>query len=156
NRQSLPAGHRPCSPRSPTPQGVPDMVVRSRSSFLLALLTAAALVPGCGGGGGSHSTAPPGSGGTSAGTTRVTQGVITAFGTIHLGSGADERVFHVEDAVLKRVDDDLEHDRMNDDTAMFRVGMKVQIFHDDDSHAREVRFMNDLEGPITAKPSTTA
>src|SRR4029077_93064 len=118
----------------------------SKNLLTLALLAAAALVAGCGSGGGTNGTAPTGGGGTSAGTSGFTQGVITAFGTIHLGSGADERVFHVEDAVLKRVDDDVEHDRQNDDTVMFRLGMKVQIFHDDSTHAREVRFMNDLEG----------
>jgi len=132
------------------------MVVRSQSSLVLALLAAAALLAGCGGGGGTNSTAPTGGGGTSAGTSGFTQGVITGFGTIHLGSGADERVFHVEDAVLKRVDDGIEHDGQNDDTVLFRVGMKVEIFHDDSTHAREVRFKNDLEGPITAKPSSHA
>jgi len=129
------------------------MLVRSRSALTLALLAAAALVAGCGS---SGSTAPSGGGGTTAGTSGFTQGVITGFGTIHLGSGADERVFHVENATLKRVDDDLEHIGQNDDTVMFRLGMKVQIFHDDSTHAREVRFMNDLEGPITAKPSANA
>jgi len=40
---------------------------------------------------------------------------------------------------------------------VFRVGMKVEVFHSADStHATEVEFMNDLEGPITAKPSATA
>jgi hypothetical protein len=95
------------------------MVVRPNSSLTLALLAAAALVAGCGGGGGTHSTAPGTGGGTSAGTSGFTQGVITGFGTIHLGSGADERVFHVENAILKRVDDGIEHDSQNDDTDMF-------------------------------------
>jgi len=136
------------------------MAVRSRSILLAQSLTAAAacalFAAGCGGGGGTHSTAPSG-GGTSAATSGYTQGAITAFGTIHLGSGADEKIFHVEHATLKRLDDGIEHQGLDDDGVMFRVGMKVEIFHDADStEAREVRFMDDLEGPITAKPSTHA
>ena len=132
------------------------MVVRPKSFLTFALVAAAALVAGCGSGGGTNSTAPGTGGGTSAGTSGFRLGVITGFGTIHLGSGADERVFHVENAILKRVDDGVEHDRQNDDTVMFRLGMKVQVFHDDSTHAREVRFKDDLEGPITAKPSAHA
>ncbi len=113
------------------------------------------LVGGCGGSS-SSSTAPAG-GGTTAGTNGFTQGVITAFGTLHMGSGADERIFDTQSAVLKRLDDGVTHDRMNDDNTMFRVGMKVEVFHSaDSSRAIEVHYMNDLEGPITAKPSATA
>jgi hypothetical protein len=115
------------------------------------------LTGGCGGS--SSTTGPTGTtgGGTSAGTSGYTQGVITAFGTIHMGHGADERVFHVEDAVLKRLDDGTEHHGLNDDNVVFRVGMKVEVFHSaDSSRATEVHYMNDLEGPITAKPSATA
>ncbi|HEY6194699.1 MAG TPA: DUF5666 domain-containing protein [Candidatus Eisenbacteria bacterium] len=112
------------------------------------------LLGGCGGSGGA---AGPVGGGTSAGTNGFSQGVITAFGTIHMGSGADERVFHVEGARLKRLDDGIEHDGLNDDNVVFRVGMKVEVFHAaDSSRATEVHYMNDLEGPITAKPSATA
>ena len=137
------------------------MAVRSRSKQLAQLLTAvfacAAFAAGCGGGGGgTHATAPSG-GGTSAATSGYTQGVITGFGTIHLGSGADEKIFHVEHAMLRRMDDDIAHDGLDDDEVLFRLGMKVEVFHDADSlEAREVRFMDDLEGPITAKPSTHA
>src|SRR5262249_59911769 len=129
----------PLGSRRPTPVGAvlvmvphgspprsPHMAVRSRSMHLVVLagtVLAAALLAGCGGGGGTHSTAPSG-GGTTAGTSGFTSGVITAFGTIHMGSGADEKIFHVEHAMLKRVDDDLAHDGLNDDEVMFRVGMK--------------------------------
>src|SRR5262249_43941763 len=119
----------------------------------LALALAAA---GCGGSG--HAAGPAaGGGGTSAGTSGFTQGVITAFGTIHMGSGSHEEVFDVDEAILKRLDDGLTHDRTGDDQVVFRVGMKVEVFHDADStRATEVRFMDDIEGPITAKPSAHA
>src|SRR5262249_28063409 len=68
-----------------------------------------------------------------------------------------EKIFHTEGAILKRLDDGIEHDGTGDDAVMFRLGMKVRVFHDADStHAREVDFMDDLEGPVTAKPSTHA
>src|SRR5262249_6235687 len=124
--------------------------LRITSVASLALVLAAA---GCGGSG--HAAGPrAGGGGTTAGTSAVTQGVITAFGTIHMGSGSHEKVFEVDDAVLKRLDDGVTHDRTGDDVVVFRVGMKVEVFHDADStRASEVRFMDDIEGPITAKPS---
>jgi len=121
---------------------------------IAAALVVAALVAsagGCGGGGGR--AAGPGGGVPPASATGFTQGVITGFGTIHMGSGTDEKVFHVEDAVLERLDDGVRHDGLDDDQVVFRVGMKVQVFHDGDK-ASEVRFMDELEGPITAKPST--
>ncbi len=90
-------------------------------------------------------------------TTGFTRGVITGFGTIHLGTRPDEKVFHTEHAMLKRVDDGVAHNSMGDDSLVFRRGMEVEIHHSDgDSNAVEVRFMNDLEGPITARPSATA
>jgi len=126
--------------------------LRIASVASLALVLAAA---GCGGSG--HAAGPRGGGGTTAGTSGVTQGVITAFGTIHMGSGSHEKVFDVDDAILKRLDDGVEHDRTGDDAAVFRVGMKVEVFHDADStRATEVRFKDDIEGPITAKPSAHA
>lgn len=109
---------------------------------------------GCGG---SSGAAGPGGGGTSVGTSGYTQGIITRFGTVHLGNGAHERVFTVEGASLKRLDDGITHNGLSDDNTMFRVGMKVEVFHaSDSSRAREIHYMNDLEGPITAKPSATA
>ena len=48
------------------------------------------LLGGCGG---SSGAAGPVGGGTSTGTSGFSQGVITAFGTIHMGSGADERPY---------------------------------------------------------------
>src|SRR5262249_45004908 len=162
----------PLGSRRPTPVGAvlvmvphgspprsPHIAVRSRSIPLVVLagtVLAAALLAGCGGGGGTHSTPPPG-GGTTAGTSGVTSGVITPFGTIHMGGGADEKIFHLEHPKLERVGDRHAHPGLNDDEVMFRVGMKVEVFHDADStEAREVRFMDDLEGPITAKPSAHA
>lgn len=109
------------------------------------------LASGCGG---SGSATGPSGGGTSAGTSGFTQGVVTAFGSVHLGSGPNEKIFDTRSAVLKRLDDGVEHDRLNDDSAVFRLGMKVEVYHSaDSSRATEVHFMNDLEGPITAKPS---
>jgi hypothetical protein len=121
---------------------------------LAGIVLALGLAAGCGGSSGA--TGPRG-GGTTAGTTGFTQGVITAFGTLHMGSGAHERIFDTQSAVLKRLDDGVVHNRTNDDNIVFRVGMKVEVFHSaDSSRAVEVRYMKDLEGPITAKPSATA
>jgi hypothetical protein len=130
-----------------------------QSSLRIALSAIAALVlalafAGCGGK--SAGTTQPAAGG-SLSTTGFTRGVIRAFGTIHLGTGPNEKVFHAEHARLKRVDDGVSHDSMDDDSLVFRRGMEVEIFHSaGDSNAVEVRYMNDLEGPITAKPSATA
>jgi len=98
---------------------------------------------------------------TSAGTTGFTSGVITGFGTLHLGTGQNEKVFDVRNAVMKRVDDNVvDHNASHDaheDNVVFRIGMRVEIFHEmDDNNAVEVRFKDDLEGPITAKPSAVA
>ena len=134
------------------------MSFRPRTALVVcsSALTLLAAVGGCGS---SHSTAPMNVGGASS-ATAFTQGVITGFGTIHLGRGANERVFHTEGATLSRYDDGVRRSGHGDgdDAAMFRVGMKVRIYHDkdDSTHAREVRFMDDLEGPITAKPSANA
>lgn len=132
-----------------TPRAISNHALLWSAGLSLGLL-----LGGCGGSGGA---AGPVGGGTSSGTSGFSQGVITAFGTIHMGSGADERIFHVEGARLKRLDDGVEHDGLNDDNVVFRVGMKVELFHAaDSSRATEVQFMDDLEGPITAKPSATA
>jgi len=131
------------------------MALRLRSALVpgLGVLALLALLAGCGS---SNSTAPlPGSG-TSA--TGFTQGVISGFGTIHIGRGTSERVFHTEGATLTLYDDGVTHTGRGDDASMFRVGMKVKIYcdKDDSTRAHEVIFMNDLEGPITAKPSAHA
>lgn len=134
------------------------MPFRPRTALVVcsSALIVLAVVGGCGS---SHSTAPMNVGDASS-ATAFTQGVITGFGTIHLGHGANERVFHTEGAVLSRYDDGVSRNGRGDgdDAAMFRLGMKVRIFHDkdDSTHAREVRFMDDLEGPITARPSAHA
>jgi len=109
-------------------------------------VAAAFALSACGGGGGNMSGTT-----TSAGTTGFTSGVITGFGTIHLGSGPNEKVFDTRNAVLKRFDDNVVHHMLGDDNVMFRKGMHVEIFHNaDDNNAVEVRFRDDLEGPISA------
>lgn len=127
-----------------------SVVVRSASA--LALM---ALLAGCGSSGGS--TSPLAAGGLNS-ANGLTQGVITGFGTIHLGHGAKERVFHTEGAKLSRFDDGVTRTGGFDDATVFRVGMKVRILtsENDSTRATEVTFMDDLEGPITAKPSTHA
>lgn len=131
------------------------MALRPRSVLVLVLgaLTLIAFGSGCGGGAGS----PLAANGLSS-ATGFTRGVITGFGTIHLGRGANERVFHTEGATLNRFDDGVSRNGGDDDAVMFRVGMKVSILtdKDDSTHASKVTFMDDLEGPITAKPSAHA
>ena len=75
----------------------------------------------------------PGGWGNDAGTSGFSRGVITASGTIQMGSGANERIFTLQGAVLKRLDDGVEHAGLNDDNTVFRVGMKVEVFHAADS-----------------------
>ena len=134
------------------------MVLRLRSALVpgLSVLALFALLSGCGS---SHSTAPMSIGGVTS-AAGFNQGVITRFGTIHMGSGADERVFHTEGATLTRLDDGVTRQGRGDgdDNDMFQAGMKVKVYceHGDSSHARKVTFMNDLEGPVTAKPSANA
>jgi hypothetical protein len=132
------------------------MSFRPRSVFVFAscALALAALIAGCGS---QSSTAPASVGGASS-ATGFTQGVITGFGTIHLGRGVNERVFHTEGAELTRYDDGVTHNGTGDDAQMFRAGMKVKIYcdKDDSTRASRVLFIDDLEGPITAKPSATA
>jgi len=114
-------------------------------------LSIAGAMYGCGSSG--RSAGPGTGGGTSAGTNGFTRGAITAFGSIHLGGGADDKVFDTSTARLKHLDDGIEHDGLDDANVVFRKGMKVEVFHHSDSlRATEVRYMNDLEGPITAKP----
>src|SRR5215831_9813529 len=100
-----------------------DMAVRSQHPHFVHLAATAALalvLAGCGSSGG---TAPAGTGnrGGAGGTgaTGFTQGAITGFGTVHMGGGADEKVFHTEGAILKRLDDGIEHDGTGDDAVMF-------------------------------------
>ena len=136
------------------------MAARPHSLLVLSLAALALLVFMAGCGTSSNSTAP-GAGGSAIVTGGgFTQGVITRFGTIHLGSGANERVFHTEGATLSRLDDGVSRQGRGDrdDNDMFHAGMKVKIYcdRDDSVHARKVTFMNDLEGPITAKPSAKA
>jgi hypothetical protein len=134
------------------------MALRPRSALIasLSVLALLAFLAGCG----SNPTTAPLSTGGATSATGFTQGVITGFGTIHLGRGANERVFHTKGAMLTRFDDGVTRlgrgDR--DDNDMFHTGMKVKIYcdRDDSTRARNVIFMNDLEGPITAKPSANA
>ncbi len=122
-------------------------LMKKIAKYMCVFGTAAAafVLSACGGGGSSMGPT------TSAGTTGFTSGVITGFGTIHLGSGADEKVFDVRNAVLKRFDDNVVHNMLGDDNVMFRKGMRVEIFHNvGDNNAVEVRFKDDLEGQITA------
>ena len=98
------------------------------AAFFVAALVASA--GGCGGGGGRATG--PGGVVPPASATGFTEGVITGFGTIHMGSGTNEKIFHVEDAVLERLDDGVRHDGLDDDQLVFRVGMKVEVFHDGD------------------------
>jgi len=136
-----------------------EIVMKKATKYMFAIGTAVAAafaLSACGGGGGGMSGTT-----TSAGTTGFTSGVITGFGTLHLGTGQNEKVFDVRNAVMKRVDDNVvDHNANHDaheDNVVFRLGMRVEIFHDaDDNNAVEVRFKNDLEGPITAKPSAVA
>jgi hypothetical protein len=131
------------------------MALRPRTLLIsgLTVLALLALASGCGSNG--RATGPATNG---ASATAFTQGVISGFGTIHLGRGANQRVFHTEGAVLKRLDDGVTQQGGGNDAVMFRVGMKVKVFHDkdDSTHASEVTFEDDLEGPITAKPSAHA
>lgn len=132
------------------------MVIRTRRVVGCAsALALTALLAGCGGSGGS--TGPLAAGGLNS-ANGLAQGVITGFGTIHLGRGANERVFHTEGATLTRFDDGVTRTGGSDDAAVFRVGMKVRILTsaNDSTRATEVTFMDDLEGPITAKPSAHA
>ena len=64
------------------------MVLRLRSALVpgLSVLALFALLSGCGS---SHSTAPMSIGGVTS-AAGFNQGVITRFGTIHMGSGADD------------------------------------------------------------------
>jgi hypothetical protein len=111
-------------------------------------VTTAVLLAACGS---SNNTA--GNGGTTAGTTAFTRGAITAFGSVHLG----DKVFTTSASTIrKRLDGGAENIPGADDHA-FRQGMVVEVFHkSDDTNAVEIRFKDDLEGPITAKPSLTA
>src|SRR5262252_3833233 len=124
------------------------MALRLRTALVpgLAVVALLAIMAGCGGS--SRSTGPMQGAGTSA--TGFTQGVISGFGTIHIGRGTSERVFHTEGATLTLYDDGVTHTGRGDDASMFRVGMKVKIYcdKDDSTRAHEVIFMNDLEGPI--------
>jgi hypothetical protein len=118
-------------------------------SFTLA--AAAALLAACGSS--SSSTTTSNNGGTTAGTNGFTRGVITAFGSVHLG---DDVFTTTANTIRKRLDDGPNHIPGADD-AVFRPGMVVQVFHkSDDKNATEIRFKDDLEGPITAKPSLVA
>lgn len=133
------------------------MALRSRTVlvFCSSALALSALVAGCGS---SHSTAPLSTGDLSS-ATGLAQGVITGFGTIHFGRGTNERVYHTEGATLTLYDDGVtRYSGGEDDASMFKLGMKVKMYCDknDSTHAREVIFMNDVEGPITAKPSGTS
>lgn len=110
------------------------------------LTAAVALLAACGS---SSSTST--NGGTSAGTTAFTRGVITAFGSVHLG----DDVFQTSAGTIRKRLDDGADNIAGDDSAVFHEGMVVEIFHkSDDKNAVEIRFKDDLEGPITAKPGT--
>jgi hypothetical protein len=125
-------------------------LTRISSSVLVALGLVLAL-SGC-----SNSSKPTNPATGVSTTTGFTMGIIQKFGTIHLGTPPNEKIFHTEHAVLTRVDDGVMHDSMNDDDVMFRIGMQVEIFHaPDDTLAVAVQYMKNLEGPITAKPSAT-
>ena len=115
------------------------MALRPRSilALLLAALTVSALIAGCG----SHgSTSPMSAGGTS-NATGFAQGSITGFGTVHLGRGANERVFHTENAELTRWDDGVTHFG-GDDQQMFKLGMKVKIYCDRNDSTRAARVLS--------------
>jgi hypothetical protein len=130
-----------------------ESIMKCIAKYMFVFAAAAAAVfalSACGGGGGGMSGTT-----TSAGTTGFTSGVITGFGTLHLGTGQNEKVFDTRNAVLKRVDDNVVNHNVNhnvnEDNVVFRKGMHVEIFHNaDDNNAVEVRFKNDLEGSITA------
>lgn len=123
--------------------------IRKYSLLILSLGLTAALAA-CGGGGGGGAAAP--GGGTSAGTTGFTRGVITAFGSVDIG---DDKFITSTSTIRKRLDDGPDHIPGADDN-VFRVGMVVEVFHKSgDNNAVEIRFKDDLEGPITASPSAT-
>ena len=109
------------------------------------MLAAAALLAACG------SDSNTGNGGTTAGTSAFTRGVVTAFGSVHLG----DKVFTTSTStVRKRLDDGAEH-ISGADNEVFHQGMVVEVFHKSgDTTAVEIRFKDDLEGPITAQPGT--
>lgn len=109
------------------------------------MLAAAALLAACG------SDSNTGNGGTTAGTSAFTRGVVTAFGSVHLG----DKVFTTSTStVRKRLDDGPDH-ISGADNEVFHQGMVVEVFHKSgDTTAVEIRFKDDLEGPITAQPGT--
>lgn len=112
------------------------------------LAAAAALLAACGSSSNNNAST---NGGTSAGTTAFTRGVITAFGSVHLG---DDVFNTTASTVRKRLDDGADN-LAGDDRTIFKEGMVVEIFHkSDDKNAVEIRFKDDLEGPITALCAT--
>jgi len=114
----------------------------------VTMIAAVALMTACG-----SDNNPSTNGGTTAGTSGFTRGVITAFGSVHLG---DDIFTTNASTQRKRLDDGPDHIPGADD-AVFRPGMVVEVFHrSDDKNATEIRFKDDLEGPITLHPSLTA
>lgn len=115
----------------------------------VTIAAATAFLAACG----SSNNPTSANGGTTAGTTGFTRGAITAFGTNTVTVGNDDFTTSAS-TQRKRLDDGPNHIPGADD-AVFRPGMVVEVFHrQEDKNAVEIRFQDDLEGPITAKPGT--
>lgn len=117
----------------------------ARLAFGFLLLMLAVALAACGSSGGTAGTAQT----TSAGTTGFSRGVVTGTGSIHFG--ADDRIFLTSGTTIRKRLDDNAVNLAGDDNTIFRKGMVVEVFHNsNDNHAIEVRFKDDLEGPITS------
>src|SRR5690349_20738584 len=112
------------------------------STGSLVALAVATLLAACG-----SSSSSGVNGGTTAGTTGFTRGVITAFGSVHLG----DKVFTTSATTIrKRLDDGPDNIPGSDDATTFRKGMVVEVCHKSgDLNAVEIQFKDDLEGPVT-------
>lgn len=118
----------------------------ARLAFGFLLLVLAVALAACGSSGGTAGTAQTT---TSGGTTGFSRGVITGTGSIHFG--ADDRIFLTSGTTIRRRLDDNAANLAGDDSVIFRNGMVVEVFHNsNDNHAIEVRYKDDLEGPITS------
>lgn len=103
-------------------------------------------ITSCGGGGGG-TTSP----GATAGTSVITTGVVTGFGSVFV----DGVEFTTDTTTKRRHLDDGTADAGSDDQQVFSKGMVVSVQHQPGSNkALKIDFVNNMEGPVSNATAT--